>query len=57
MTPVLHRRVSSAAGEVRAKVSKARIVASPALSIAELDEKENLDDNSSSAPHPCLILV
>jgi len=51
-TPVPHRRVSSVAGEqaqVRTKVSKARIVASPALSVAELDEKENVDDSSSSA--------
>jgi len=51
-TPVLHRRVSSVAGEqaqVRTKASKARIGASPALSVAELDEKENVDDSSSSA--------
>lgn len=49
-TPVPHRRVGSVGGEqaqVRTKVSKARMITSPTLSVAELDEKENVDESSS----------
>ena len=48
-TPVLHRRVSSANSErkVKTKISRTAVNASPAPSVLEQDEKENMDAGSS----------
>lgn len=50
-TPTLHRRVSSSNSErnVKTKISRTAITASPAPSVLEQDEKENVDSGSAGS--------